>query len=879
MMPETRKGAKLKEESEAPPGHVAGESPEMAAIRLLHASFTREQQRADDRRADAERRRVIAEQEAADRQAAADQARRDHELKMAALYADIAAKLGAQGPPVAPVGAAAGPPGGGGAGPGVTEVKAFDIRQLDPIPAGAKFREFRLWRDAWEANGKCHKLHLFAREEQVYAFLQAVGVHAANVLKVHCRMEPGDDATTVAAMLAALQRYFRANQSITVDGVRFTERFQQPGERFDEFWFAVNELAKDAELCGQCEDRRLREQLVRGMRDQDAKKELLRHKALTLEVVVDVARAYEAAIADSTGGLAGRDGGGGAHEVDVVRSAYKERQRDEVAARAAATPVAPAAGPPAVRAKCGFCTKREHARSVCPARDATCHGCGQKGHWRPRCPRENRGNLPRTGPNRMPVGVAPGRCDSVIGAARGSAAVVLPGLLPAALDEKGFCRQRCVTVRFFGVDGADLGELRVLPDTGATASLMSRRDFSQLRGDLGDITPLDRALTTANGQGIEVDGTASFVVQFRGRRVLVPFTITEAYAGTLLCCEVCEVLGAVEFLGPAEKVPAVQAVALEEGDPSPAELDAWRAGILEEFAAVFDDEEEPLRAMKGEPMVIALREDAVPTRITCPRPVPLPMREAAKKLLDDLESRGVIKRVTDPTDWVHPLTFVRKPIGKLRLCVDLRGLNKFVDRPLHPFRAPKEVVAVVPPTSRFFSTFDASSGYFQVPLAEESQLLTTFLTQWGRYAHTRATMGLSSSSDEYNRRGDAAMEGLSSISKIVDDVLVFDDTFAGHKKAVRAFLERCRDHCITLNRKKTTLGQSQVKFAGYMVGHDGVAADPAKLRALRDFPRPMTITDLRSFLGLVEQLAGFSRDVAAAMVPLRPLLSSKSQFL
>ena len=151
-------------------------------------------------------------------------------------------------------------------------------------------------------------------------------------------------------------------------------------------------------------------------------------------------------------------------------------------------------------------------------------------------------------------------------------------------------------------------------------------------------------------------------------------------------------------------------------------------------------EDAPLHPMAGEPMVIALKPGAVPTRVTCSRLVPLAIRAAAKQLLDDLENRGVIKRITEPTEWVHPLTCMLKPTGKLRLCVDLKGLNKFVERPIHPICPPKEVLTVVPPEAKFFSTFNASSGYFQVLLAEESQPLTTFLTQWGRYKHLRATM-------------------------------------------------------------------------------------------------------------------------------------------
>ena len=99
-------------------------------------------------------------------------------------------------------------------------------------------------------------------------------------------------------------------------------------------------------------------------------------------------------------------------------------------------------------------------------------------------------------------------------------------------------------------------------------------------------------------------------------------------------------------------------------------------------------------------MKIVLRPDAVPLKVTCPRPIPLAMRDQTKELLDGLEGRGVIERVTTPTDWVHPLTVVRKPTGALRLCVDLRQLNKFVDRPAPPYSPAARSHSRSPPQAR-----------------------------------------------------------------------------------------------------------------------------------------------------------------------------------
>lgn len=67
-------------------------------------------------------------------------------------------------------------------------------------------------------------------------------------------------------------------------------------------------------------------------------------------------------------------------------------------------------------------------------------------------------------------------------------------------------------------------------------------------------------------------------------------------------------------------------------------------------------------------------------------------------------------------------------------------------------------------------------------------------------------------------------------------------------------------------------------WAGYEIHEGGFAVDPDKLRAIRDFPQPKNISELRSFFGLVEQFSGFSKDVADAKGPLRPLLSTKNVF-
>lgn len=124
-------------------------------------------------------------------------------------------------------------------------------------------------------------------------------------------------------------------------------------------------------------------------------------------------------------------------------------------------------------------------------------------------------------------------------------------------------------------------------------------------------------------------------------------------------------------------------------------------------------------------------DDKQPKPCLVARTILYAFREAAKAELDDMVKKGIIKPVTEPTQFVLPFLVVGKPSGGVRLVVDYKGLNKFVQRPIHPFPSISDVKSMIPPDAKWFATLDATKGYWQVPLDEHSQLLTTFLTPWG----------------------------------------------------------------------------------------------------------------------------------------------------
>ena len=302
--------------------------------------------------------------------------------------------------------------------------------------------------------------------------------------------------------------------------------------------------------------------------------------------------------------------------------------------------------------------------------------------------------------------------------------------------------------------------------------------------------------------------------------------------------------------------------------------------LLHEFKDVISDTL-PEKPACGKPMKIHLKAGTItPTKVLTARKVPLHWEGPARRVIDKALADGIITKVDGPTDWISPAFFVDKRVpGEtcLRLVTDFTGLNKYVLRPVHPFPSSQEIISGLNPRSRVFCKMDAVQGYHQIPLDEDSSLLTTFILPWGRFRYRCAGMGLSASSDEWCRRSDKAIEGITGVRKLVDDFLVEGETVDELRQRVRRVLDNCRRFGITISERKLEIA-TQVKFAGFRVSAAGVVPDPSRLKAIIDFPRPGNVTALRGFVGLINQLNIFTPEVAMKTNPFRGLLKKGAAF-
>ncbi len=185
-----------------------------------------------------------------------------------------------------------------------------------------------------------------------------------------------------------------------------------------------------------------------------------------------------------------------------------------------------------------------------------------------------------------------------------------------------------------------------------------------------------------------------------------------------------------------------------------------------------------------------------------PRRVPVALRDRLKQELDRMEEQSIIAKVTEPTEWVNSMVVVEKPqTGKLRVCLDPHDLNKAILRPYYPMRTLEDILPELA-GSQYYTKLDTRSAYWTCELSDDSSILTTFNSPYGRYRYLRLPYGLKSSQDVFQRKLDECLEGLNGVVSIVDDVIVHGRTRHEHDQNLHKVLRRMSETGIKLNEDK-----------------------------------------------------------------------------
>ena len=152
-----------------------------------------------------------------------------------------------------------------------------------------------------------------------------------------------------------------------------------------------------------------------------------------------------------------------------------------------------------------------------------------------------------------------------------------------------------------------------------------------------------------------------------------------------------------------------------------------------------------------------------------------------------MERAGVISKVTESTPWCSGMVVVPKQSGTVRICVDLKDLNESMLRETHPFLGVDDILAQLLGAT-VFSKVDANSGFWQIPLSEDSCLLTSFITPYGIYRFNKLPFGISSAPELFQSRMNKILEGLQGVVCHMDDVLIYGANKAEQKSSTTSIV-------------------------------------------------------------------------------------------
>jgi len=397
-------------------------------------------------------------------------------------------------------------------------------------------------------------------------------------------------------------------------------------------------------------------------------------------------------------------------------------------------------------------------------------------------------------------------------------------------------------------------------DTGANANIIGETDYLSIQ-QRPKLRTSKVKLTAYAGHNVPVKGQCVMNIRREGNSKCYKslFIVTEQNVQPILGLQECEKL---------ELVKCVLQVNVEQ----PVETSSsTTSSVFTEYAEVFN-------GLGCLPSTHQIRVDDSVTPVVEPcRKVPFGLHDKLKQELDRMESLGVVAKVSEPTEWVNSMVIVPKKSGQIRVCFDPRNLNKAIRR--EHFRLPtREDIMSKFAGAKIFSKLDASSGFWQLRLDEDSSKLCTFSTPFGRYRYLRLPFGISSVPEVYHRTMHTIFSDIDGVDTSMDDIIIWGSNQDEHDQRLKCVLEKAKQVNLKLNADKCSISVTELVFIGDRLTDEGIKPDSNKVEAIDAMDKPTDKKALQRFLGMVTYLGKFIPNLSTITAPLRALLHDKTHW-
>ena len=560
-------------------------------------------------------------------------------------------------------------------------------------------QNFRDWHRSYQIYSIASGVSEKSQKIQCNVFLHVAGPAAQKVFSTWTI--PDDEKDKIKPIITRFKTYCEGKRNITVIRYNFNTRNQRPSEGFESYYDELRNTVKDCEF-GSLEENLLRDRLVCGIIDEIVTEKLLQVEDLTLEKCVNMCKLFESS-AKQLRTLGSSQPEPDVHALRKMKLSSKTGQRHtsgkqalvEKQTRQKLTSNNP----------CDYCSYK-HVKGKCPAFGKFCKACGQRGHFY----KAKKCKLAKNDVNQVELEEV--QDDELV------EDYFFVGTLTNENSNSSCWKET------LNVEGHPIS---FKLDTVAETDILSTELFRSLNSGK-KLQDTKVKLRSYSGKIIIPQGQATLiVVTSQGLTKHLTFQVVDGKI-PILGRDSCVSLGLIKRVtpevdvtsadypvpGPEPSVQSNQSVS-EKHQPSKFCLELIEHA---EKAGIFDNS--TLGTLSGKEYHIKLLPDAMPVQ-NPPRTIPHKIRDEVKQELDRMERIGVHCQVKEPTAWVNSMHIVYKP-DKTRVCLDPRDLNQYIMREHYPMPTVEEVAAHMPGAT-VFSCIDASSGYWQIPLDEESSYL------------------------------------------------------------------------------------------------------------------------------------------------------------
>ncbi|CAM1332867.1 Uncharacterised protein r2_g4210 [Pycnogonum litorale] len=638
-----------------------------------------------------------------------------------------------------------------------------------------------------------------------------------------------------------LDDYFLPKINVPFERHQFRRECQNLNESVDQFVCRLRQKAASCEF--ECEDSAIRDQVIDKCCSNTMRRKFLEQDNLTLDVLLKVARAFEA--------------------VDRQVKSFETVQTSHVnTVRLSNAPRKHKVGQPKGKEIiCYACGRRGHISTdeFCSAKNKRCHSCSEFGHFKSQC----KGKVKSTGGSKPSDSHGSQRGRNWTNLRKGK--INQLESTTGDPDEYAFSVNASY-IRDDGMVALEVGGVRlvnVLVDSGSNRNVIGRSTWEYLKsnGVKCACKKTERCITPYASEPVPIIGifTADVVCVETNLECNTEFAVTKVEnARPILCKETSEALGVLRV----GSVPGVVRATDSDCD------------IKDRYQSLFSGEVGLLKDFDLELHVnTSIKPVAQPLRR-----IPFGLREKVDNKLDELLKAGIIEEApAEPTEWVSPLVVV--PSGNdVRICVDMRRANEAIIRERHPIPTVDELILDLN-NSHVFSKLDLKMGFHQISLAKKSRKLTTFITHRGIYRYRRLMFGVNSAPEIYQKLIYDVLSKCDGVTNIADDIIVYGRDQDEHDRRLFAVLDRLQEVGLTLNPKKCKFRLHSLTFFGHQITSDGISPSEEKVSAIRDALAPKNVSEVRSLLGLIQFCARFIPDLATVSEPIQRLCRKNVNFI